>query len=113
MEKICILDSNKICDNCNKCNICDLDSNKICDNCGKCITYDKDYVEIKIDGIVDSEDELDEYIYDETDEIEFDDEYELNKDDVFSECLYIEDIPELKKEYDEKINKILKRKRVE
>ena len=35
--KKCVLDENKICDDCGECNYCDLNPFKICDNCGKCI----------------------------------------------------------------------------
>ena len=48
---ICVLDENKICDDCGECDICDLDPKKICDNCGKCIEVNEEYAEIKIDEI--------------------------------------------------------------
>ncbi|QCX32308.1 hypothetical protein FDN13_00565 [Caloramator sp. E03] len=112
MSKNCILETSKICNGCNKCNICDLNPEKICDNCGKCLEIDdKDYIEIKIEGILDGEEEIEEYIF----EIEEGDNESLeeNEDDGFNDCLYIEDIPKLKEEYDKKINEILRRKRVE
>ena len=80
-NKKCILDDNKICDNCGECDKCDLDPNKICDNCGKCLdeynTDEKGFVHVPIDkiiagdeasledfytmaGLVDEEDEEDE-----------------------------------------------------
>jgi hypothetical protein len=37
---LCVLDENKICDDCGECNRCDLDPNKICDNCCKCIAME-------------------------------------------------------------------------
>lgn len=37
MDKKCMLEENKRCDNCLECDICDLDANKICDNCALCI----------------------------------------------------------------------------
>ena len=37
--KKCMLEENKICDNCLECHTCDLDPNKICDNCAKCIDF--------------------------------------------------------------------------
>lgn len=33
----CILNPEKNCDDCNKCDLCDLAPSKICDNCGKCL----------------------------------------------------------------------------
>ena len=49
-RKMCILEDNKVCDNCGDCNKCDLDPNKICDNCGKCLdeynTDEKGFVKI-------------------------------------------------------------------
>jgi hypothetical protein len=51
--KKCILDKNKICNNCGECNKCDLDPTKICDNCCKCLKESSaDYKEIKIDEII-------------------------------------------------------------
>ncbi len=35
--KMCVLDENKVCDDCGECSRCDLDPNKICDSCGKCL----------------------------------------------------------------------------
>ncbi len=50
-QKHCMLEDNKICDNCCECNICDLDKKKICDNCAKCIDADAVYKAINIDEI--------------------------------------------------------------
>ena len=50
--KKCVLDENKICDDCGECNYCDLNPFKICDNCGKCIGMNEEYREIKIDEIM-------------------------------------------------------------
>lgn len=50
--KKCVLNENKICDDCGECNYCDLNPFKICDNCGKCIGMDEEYREIKIDEIM-------------------------------------------------------------
>lgn len=49
--KKCVLDENKICNDCGECNYCDLNPFKICDNCGKCISSNDEYREIKIDKI--------------------------------------------------------------
>ncbi len=51
MSKKCILDEEKICDECGECDYCDLNPFKKCDNCGKCIDSSDEYREIKIDGI--------------------------------------------------------------
>ena len=54
MEKrMCVLEDNKVCDDCGQCNLCDLDPTKICDNCMKCIHTGADYNAIEIDGIID------------------------------------------------------------
>jgi len=51
----CVLDEEKICDDCGECDMCDLDPSKICDNCGACIdqynTNEKGYIDIPIDKI--------------------------------------------------------------
>jgi len=52
--KMCMLEENKICDNCLECNTCDLDSSKICDNCAKCIDFSSLFLEI--DDVIISED---------------------------------------------------------
>ena len=51
---MCVLDDEKICDDCGECDVCDLDPLKMCDNCGKCLDI-KDVATIKIDGIVDKQ----------------------------------------------------------
>lgn len=53
MAKVCVLDENKLCDDCGECNVCDLDPNKICDNCMQCLKTGADYVAIEIDEIID------------------------------------------------------------
>lgn len=58
--KICILDDEKICDNCNDCQMCDLEPSKVCDNCGKCIEVTEDNMTINIDKIYMFEDEYKE-----------------------------------------------------
>lgn len=56
MDKRCVLDDYKVCDNCGECQRCDLDPDKICDNCMKCVNSGADYNAIEIDEIFDSED---------------------------------------------------------
>ena len=51
-DRICVLDENKICDDCGQCSLCDLDPNKICDNCMKCLKTGADYTAIEIDDII-------------------------------------------------------------
>lgn len=59
MEKRCVLDEHKICDDCGECQRCDLDPDKICDNCMKCVNSGADYSAIEIDEICESGDGLD------------------------------------------------------
>ncbi len=51
IPKMCILEDNKICDNCCECFVCDVDPGKICDNCGKCLKM-ADFNEISIDELL-------------------------------------------------------------
>jgi len=37
VKKLCVLEEDKFCDGCGKCDVCDLDPSKICDNCMKCL----------------------------------------------------------------------------
>ena len=48
--KYCVMEDNKICDNCGQCLYCDYNPLKLCDNCCKCINFSDDAI-IKIDGI--------------------------------------------------------------
>lgn len=52
MSKKCILDDERICDECGECDFCDLNPFKRCDNCGKCIDDGEEYRELKIDDLV-------------------------------------------------------------
>lgn len=59
MKKNCVLDLNKICNNCGECDKCDLDPNKICNNCGKCLNIDGfDTRSIRIDDVIEDETEI-------------------------------------------------------
>ena len=52
-ERLCLLDENKICDDCGECDRCDLDPNKICDNCCKCLAIEdagEEFRTVTIDG---------------------------------------------------------------
>ena len=55
MEKLCILDEGKICDECGECMRCDLNPDKICDNCMECVKSNADYSAITIDEVYESE----------------------------------------------------------
>lgn len=50
--KFCMLEDQKVCDNCLECNVCDINPKKICDNCAKCIDSEVDYKIIEIDEIL-------------------------------------------------------------
>lgn len=59
IDKECILDNNKNCDNCGDCEVCDLDSKKICDNCGKCLgENDFETRALMVDEIIEDPEEL-------------------------------------------------------
>lgn len=51
IKKMCILEENKICDNCCECFICELDPTKSCDNCAKCLEL-ADFNLIELDDIL-------------------------------------------------------------
>lgn len=58
MNKTCIFNEKKLCDECGDCMRCDLDSSKLCNNCGKCLEMEGyDLKAIKIDDIIDDTDE--------------------------------------------------------
>src|SRR5476649_2789213 len=62
MEKICVLDSTKKCNECGTCDKCDLNPEKICDSCGECINLELgEKKEILIDKILEDPDEIKEY----------------------------------------------------
>lgn len=99
-SKYCELNPDVECTNCNKCNVCDLDSGKLCDNCGKCIGLeDADYGEIEIEGILDNEYEVEDYICDkkELDRLHRMDS-SLSKERA-GDYDFIEDIPELREKF--------------
>lgn len=52
MNEKCILDENKLCNDCGECEKCDLDPTKVCDNCGKCIGLDADSRAIEIEDVI-------------------------------------------------------------
>lgn len=62
MEKICVLNSNKVCNDCGECDKCDLNPEKICNNCGKCLNIDGfDTRSIRIDDVIEDETEIKKY----------------------------------------------------
>lgn len=81
---------------------CDLNPSKICDSCGECLELDKnDFKVVRIDGIATDGIEIEDYLLE-------DKTLNENENDFF-DVQYIEDIPELKEEYDKKIDKLLGR----
>ncbi len=54
-EKRCMLDEEKICDDCGECVRCDLDPDKFCDNCMKCVRSGADYRAIEVDEVFETE----------------------------------------------------------
>ena len=52
MSEKCMLDENKICNDCGECDKCDLEPSKICNNCGKCIGLDADSRAIEIEDVI-------------------------------------------------------------
>ncbi|MFI3167872.1 MAG: hypothetical protein R3Y32_07155 [Bacillota bacterium] len=50
--RYCVLDKEKVCDNCGDCGLCEFDENKVCDNCMACVTGGKTEMSITIDKIV-------------------------------------------------------------
>lgn len=58
-RKMCILEDDKVCDDCGQCNMCDLNPEKVCDNCMECLHSGADYTAIEIDEIIDDSDSED------------------------------------------------------
>lgn len=124
MEKMCILDERKKCNECGNCDICDLNPDKICDNCGKCINMENgEGKDILIDKIIEDPDEIKEYEEgfskdnltgsDENLLNDYDDDYVRDeKDDLPSDLELIDDIDGLSEMLqDEKIaTKLLEEK---
>lgn len=52
MPKMCVLEENKVCDECGECDYCDLNPFKKCTNCGRCIDSGEAYRELKIDEVI-------------------------------------------------------------
>lgn len=50
--KQCLLNEEKLCDDCGECDRCDLDPNKLCDNCCKCLDAEEEYAEIEVRDVV-------------------------------------------------------------
>jgi len=58
MNKVCIFDTKKSCNDCGECLICDLNRNKKCNNCGDCLEIEGlDMKEVQIDEIIDEMEE--------------------------------------------------------
>lgn len=52
MPKMCVLEDDKICNECGECSYCDLNPFVKCTNCGKCIDSGEEYRELKIDEVI-------------------------------------------------------------
>ncbi|MEY7999989.1 hypothetical protein AB8U03_07220 [Clostridium sp. Mt-5] len=82
-DNYCIFDKNKVCDDCGECKLCDLNSSKKCNNCGKCLEMEGyDMRAIKIDDIIDDENESRRYEKEESNYDSFDSHYQLNEEDL-------------------------------
>ena len=57
MERMCVLDEERVCVECGACSMCDLDPEKLCNNCMKCVHSGADYLAIEIDEVIADEDE--------------------------------------------------------
>ncbi len=58
MPKYCVLEDDKLCTECGRCNYCDLDPEKICDNCMRCVRRsDADFAQIEIDAVYATQEE--------------------------------------------------------
>ena len=113
MEKICVLDSKKICNNCGACDKCDLHPEKVCDSCGDCINMElKGNKEILIDKIIEDPKKIKEYedsfSNDDSNDLDepllddYDDNYVRNeKDDLPYDIQLIDDIDGLSEMIDE------------
>ena len=78
--KYCILDSNKLCNDCGECDVCDLDRNKKCNNCNKCLQGNFDMRGIKIDKIIEDENSTSSA-----------DDVDNNSSDNHSQCEFVGD----------------------
>lgn len=58
--KKCILEEDKVCDNCCECFVCDLNPTKSCDNCAKCLEL-ADFNAIEISDILLYDEKIFEY----------------------------------------------------
>ena len=50
--KHCLLDENKLCDECTECDRCDLNPDKLCDNCCKCLDIPEEHIAVSITDVV-------------------------------------------------------------
>lgn len=98
MSKMCVLDINKVCNNCGECDKCDLNPNKICNNCGKCLNVDNfDTRSIMIDDIIEDKKAADEFESETEESVNSSEEAVLLND---YDDDYISDNPENEVEYE-------------
>lgn len=96
-REFCVFKSNKRCDNCGECETCDLDRSKKCNNCGKCLELEGyDMKSIRIDEIIEDEDEIKEY-QQETKDIEIHSQH--NAEDVNVDAFSEEGIDYINDDY--------------
>jgi len=105
IPNICIINENKICDECGECNFCDINPDKICDNCGKCLVQEGyDYNAIQIDDLITElngdKDFESEYSGDRWKFLRQDDDSYCNED-----VLFIDDLENLNYELEDENNK--------
>lgn len=92
MNKLCVFDKAKKCDDCGECEVCDLNPKKKCNNCGKCLELEGyDIRAIKIEDIFEDNHELEEY--EENDKLH-DGDKDMSEDEI--EWDLIDDIKEIK-----------------
>jgi hypothetical protein len=95
MDKNCMFNNKKVCDDCGQCDVCDLDNKKVCNSCGKCLEIEGvDIRAVKIDEISEVEEKNDLPVNETSDKLdelteetfeEYDDSYFKERADEFLE----------------------------
>lgn len=58
MPKYCVLEDDRLCTDCGRCNMCDIDPEKVCDNCMRCLNLNRsgaDFAQIEIGAVYTTE----------------------------------------------------------
>ena len=88
MEKKCVFNSNKICNDCKECELCELDRKKICNNCGKCLELEGyDVRAIKIDEVFEKDEDSSKDIFDEKVDLEAFSDFDLEEEYDDCDCI--------------------------